>query len=267
MGQEVADWSDEMCAYIKRFDPHRHPTTNSTGSKSRLFVLWNKPNVDLAQYHDYGGGGKSEGKAQYEVYADAIGDLRKAGKPVMLAECGLGQEQQKSDAQGYAFHEALWIGFMAGGCGTGMHWWWDNAIQFHPETHYPQYKHFAAFVSDLPVLREPLEPIDAKAAPDNLRVYARGAGWGTIAWVANYNNRWQQLVLNKGQPEIVSGATLTIPVKAAGKYKILCFDPWTGKILSELTRQLNAGENTMELPDFKIDIAINAQRQEGASND
>ena len=260
MGRQVADWSNEMCAYIKRLDPYRHPTTNSTGSKSRLFVLWNKPNVDFAQYHDYGGKGKNEGKPQYQVYAPAIADLRKAGKPVMLAECGLAQKQQKADAAAYAFHEALWIGFIAGGCGTGMHWWWDNAIQFHPKTHYPQYKHFAAFVSDLPVLKEPFPPIDAKASSENLKVYARGAGWGTICWVANYSDRWQRLVIDKKQPENVSGAVLTLPIKTAARYKIICFDPWTGRTLSEVTRRLVAGKNEVRLPDFKIDVAVKALR-------
>lgn len=257
MGRQVADWSEGMCADLQRIDPHGHPTANSTGSGSQLFVLWNKPHVDFAQYHNYGNKKNNKDKTQYEIYGEPIANLRKAGKPVMLAECGIDQGTFKSDAKGYSFHEAVWVGFMAGGCGTGMHWWWDNAIEFHPATYYPQYKHFAKFVSDLPVQKEPFAPTRATVKPGNLKCYARSASWGTIAWIVNRNDRWQELLLRKKEPETVSGADLVVEVPGSGKYKIQCMDPWTGKIRAEsLENTTEEGECIVKLPDFRIDIAV-----------
>jgi len=252
--KQVADWSEEMCKHIQSIDPHNHPTTNSTGSGSKLFYLWNKPHVDFAQYHNYGGKEKQNRASQYELYAPPVKDLRKTGKPVLLAESGLGQQTQKKDVNGYAFHEQIWIGFFAGGIGTGMTWWWDSVIG--PLDLYYHMGAFEKFVRDLPVNREPFPPVEAVAEPAKLKCYARAASWGAVAWIVNDENQWQDLMLDGEEAQLVSGAELTIPSLDAGEYLVKYFDTRKGEFISQKYVTLASDDKTIAMPDFKIDVAV-----------
>ncbi len=274
--KKVEEWTEEMCGYTKSIDPFGHMTTNSTGSGKEQFGLYAKPSVDYAQYHNYGGE-RLQDKAQYEIYAPAVRNLRRLNKPVLVAECGLVNKQWgpypatsnggrrdaagPKDTKGYAFHEAIWVGFMAGGAGTSQHWWWDSMVD--PWNLYPQYKPFANFVAGLDINKAPMPPVEATVTPSNLRVFARSGKPGTIAWVINRSDWWRALVMDGKTPEKVSAATLALPDLEPGRYAIQFMDPWTGAAIEERQLEVPAGQKhtTVNLPDFTIDIAIKAIRQ------
>ena len=170
----------------------------------------------------------------------------------------MGPQEMKQDPNGYAFHEALWVGFMAGGAGSGHHWWWDSVID--PMNLYTQYVPFAKFVSDIPVNKEPFPPAYTIIMPDNLRCYARQASWGLIAWVVNRDNAWRQIVQEKKPVETVSGAQLIVPQLPIDGYHITFFDTRTGETIEELTTTIEGMRQPIILPDFKVDIAIKILR-------
>ena len=273
--KKVEQWTDAMCRYTRSIDPWGHMTTNSTGSGKEQFGLYGLPSVDFAQYHNYGGA-RLQDKTQYEIYGPPVARLRRLGKPVLLAECGLvddkwgpypatlagrGQAGGPKDTNGYAFHEALWVGFMAGGAGTGQHWWWDSMIA--PWDLYPQYRPFARFVEDLQINKAPMPPVEAHVKPDHLRVFARGGKRGAIAWVVNRNDWWRPLVMEGKTPETVSGALVTLPGIGAGTYDLHIVDTWTGATIEERRLEVPSGQTHTDvlLPDFKIDVALKAMRR------
>ncbi len=263
----LAAWTEEMCAHLKSIDPSKHLTTNSLGSSGLLTRIWDKPSVDLVQYHDYGGV-RHKGLTQYEVYAPAVNYLLMHKKPVLVAECGLVADdwgpyaatnaservQGPKDAKGYSFHEALWGPFFAGAAGTGHHWWWDSMID--PWNLYVQYRPFAAFVKDIPLNAAPFPPVESVVEPENLRCYARAGNWGAIAWLTDRNSSWQALVLENKTPEKVSNAKLILPDLPLGKYNITCTNTWTGETVEETQVTLKDMRQPIPLPEFEIDMAM-----------
>jgi len=261
---EVIAWTEEMCSYVKSVDPHGHMTTNSTGSGKKRFKLYGQPSVDFAQYHNYGGA-RYPDQTQYEIYDDEIRALRKLKRPVLLAECGLvndhwgnypattPQGEGPKDEKGYAFHEALWIGFFGGGAGTGMHWWWDSMVQ--EWDYYPQFQPFADFVSDIHINEAPLPPTEGKVTPENLCCYVRQNDRRAVVWVINKNNDWRSLVEDEKEPETVSEAKLSLSGLKDGKYKVVFMNTWTGNTSNGIITAEN-GQASIVLPQFNIDTAV-----------
>jgi hypothetical protein len=272
-GQSLkVEWTDAMGNYLRLHDPYRHLITNSLGSNAVWGDLWKLPSIDVVEYHDYGGRDFHKGKSQVAIFAPAAPPLEAYGKPVLFAEVGLVENdwgpnrhtdlqrfpQAPKDRAGYAFHEALWAPFFAGTAGAGMHWWWISLTdQFDL---YGQYRPLADFLADIPLAREPLPRVAAKASAPHLTCLARGNRWGTVAWVWNTQNAWQALVIDKQTPNPVSGASLTLPAAGAGRFEVRCIDPWTGKTLLSKTITANGNELVIPLPDFTIDIAVKAVR-------
>lgn len=268
----IIPWTEEMCRYLTSIDPHNHLVTNSTGSATKQFDLYGQPAVDFTQYHDYGGG-RYPGRAQYEIYAEPLRELRRIGKPVLLAECGLvkkdwgnhaatrpGKERDHpKDTKGYAFHEALWIGFFGGGAGTGMTWWWDSMVE--QWDYYGQFAPFAKFVRDIRINRAPLPPADGTAAPEHLRCFVRRYAKGAVAWVVNRRDNWRNLVMKARKPETVTGGTLTLTDLDDGTYRTVFMDTRTGETTTRTVR-VAGGTATLRLPDFQIDIAVKTGKAE-----
>ena len=265
-------WTDVMARYLHGLDPYRHPITTSLGSKVVWDDLWALPSLDLVQYHDYGGRDLYAGKSQVDVYSAAMDKLKRYGKPVLFSEVGLvdngwgpnpvvrpdASPQAVRDRKGYSFHEALWLPFFTGAASCGMHWWWDSAIEGFDW--YPQYKPLVGFVADVPLHKAPLPSVQGSVSEPNLRCFARGNNWGTVAWIWNANDKWQSLVFERKAPERVHGVKLVLPEAVDGKFLVQCIDPWTGKTLLKQTIIARASTLTVPLPDFAIDIAVKAIR-------
>lgn len=267
----IVEWTGVMADWMHAHDPYRHLVTNSLGSNVVWPELWKLPGIDVIQYHDYGGRDFYKGKSQVEIFAPAAPPLEAYGKPVVFSEVGLvdnnwGVNEHinpnrypdvAKDTKGYAFHEALWAPFFAGACSSGMHWWWPELDHF---TLYGQYKPLAELMAAIPLASAPLPRVSARASTGSLTCLARGNAWGTVAWVFNAHDPWQALVIDKKQPERVSGAVLTLPQAGAGEFAVQCIDPWTGKELLKKTIQSSGDTLTVPLPDFTIDVAVKAVR-------
>jgi len=271
---EVAAWTQEMCRHVKSIDSHSHLSGNSTGKLG--LKVYTQPAVDFTQYHRYGGADhkcyetpQTADEALFSVYDGRIRQLRRLGKPVLLAECGLtrsgwgphpvttpGTDGPK-DKNGYAFHEALWIGFFDGGAGSGQTWWWDSMVE--QWNYYGQFQPLADFVSDIPLNEVPLPPSQGQVAPENLRCYVRQNDRIAVAWVINENDDWYSLVVKDKEPEPVSGAILTLTGLEDGQYKADFMNPWTGDTVTK-NAQVDKGELTLVLPDFKIDTAVKLKK-------
>ncbi len=280
-GDQVAAWTEEMCKYIKSIDPYGHLAGNSTGMLG--LNVYRQPSVDFTQYHRYGGANhgcyetpQTDKEPLFEVFAGRLAELRKLGKPVLLAECGLTRPDwgphptslpdqdtdSPKDTKGYAFHESLWMGFIDGGAGSGHTWWWDGMVD--PWNYYPQFKPIAAFVSDIPLNKAPLPPASGKVEPENLRCFVRQNDWGAVAWVVNSNDGWYSLVMEARKPARVSGGKLTFTGLKDGQYTVQMMNPWSGETTNK-TAETQAGQLTVALADFEIDTAVKVIRTPAAT--
>ena len=268
MRSDILDWVGTMCRYLHDHDPYRHLATTSLGSTGIWDDLWSLPAIDFINYHDYGGRERYKDRSQVDVYAPVMAKLGKFGKPVLFSEVGLVNETwgpndhvspEKSativqDSENDAFHEALWLPFFTGAAGGGMHWWWE---QFDHYDAYPLYLPLTRFLADLPLAQAPLPPTEGKTSAEGLQCFARGNGWGTVAWIWDSRASWQTLVLAGKKPAVVAGASVLFPT-ARGTFQVQSIDTRNGKELSRQVIKAGAGGLTVPLPDFVIDVAVKA---------
>ena len=93
--QQVRDdlvaWHAEMAAYLRSLDPYDHLITTSSDIDTSSKAIWDDPNIDLVQVHDYGAlAGRDERFSGYAEDLNATYD-----KPVIIGEFGL---QRRSGA-------------------------------------------------------------------------------------------------------------------------------------------------------------------------
>lgn len=128
----IATWVDAAAALWRRLDQDGRPRTIST-SLVRWFEVHRSPDLDLVQIHQY----VLEPELQSITDHDGIGLLldhipRLVGlrRAACFSEVGYnGREDHHplnhQDPDGLLFRRQLWAGFLLGGYGTGMAWWWD----------------------------------------------------------------------------------------------------------------------------------------------
>jgi hypothetical protein len=131
----VVAWHDEMAGYIASLDPFGHLITTSSDS-SGFDALWSLPGIDVIQVHHYG----SETVA---FFNDTAARLAGYGKPVLMAEFGVGRTGSVSHAEqdvnslpepyktqmleGLDLHNGIWTAFHRKSV-AGL-WWWDCYIE------------------------------------------------------------------------------------------------------------------------------------------
>ena len=179
--KEVAAWHREMARYVRDLDPYDHLVTTSFANPKGDPAIWDLPEIEVVQSHEYGPGDKAASIRRWCLEKQAY------PKPHVFGEFGtdwLGGGNE-TDPDGVNIHNAIWAAVHSGAAGTAMSWWWDNYID--PMNLYYHYAALAQFTQgmdgpgehfrDLRVGKlafvEPPEnqgPADVEIAP--------GAGWG-----------------------------------------------------------------------------------------
>ena len=156
--QDVIEWHDEMCDYIRYLDPFNHLVSTSLGSGSLYSYMRYEVNelLDFVQFHRY----------EYIQNAESRNQLLKRlfnkvtenqtthpTKPVFIGEFGFSQNDTvptnlEKDPFGIDLHNSLWATFFSTSMGAGSFWWWPYVNQRG------LYKHFAplfAFSQNMPI--------------------------------------------------------------------------------------------------------------------
>ena len=117
----IAEWHDEMSAYLKSIDPYDHVVTTSI-SHRELSGLFDVENIDLTQRHIYRNTTSLPG---------AIDEMNmRYGKPFVVGEFGYDWDWNNINESigpqlDYDFKRGLWYGLFSPTPVMPMTWWWE----------------------------------------------------------------------------------------------------------------------------------------------
>ena len=118
-----------MAKFLKENDYRGRMVTTSYNYEDGL--AYTVTDIDFVNPHNYNYTNKNIVSALPQVL-NRLFD--KYGKPVLQSEIGINWENGAATAQldptGITLRQAAWAGFMGGGAGGAMHWWWDSWV--HP---------------------------------------------------------------------------------------------------------------------------------------
>ncbi|GEM_PF-3224864 len=164
------------------------------------------PHIDVTQIHSY-----------VLEWSDPVGLLRRGTrdgvgmllnnaaranaipKPFCFAELGYQGSNEKNpgndiDTAGLLLRQQAWAGFMLGGYGTGMGWWWD--VYIDKDALWPVYKGFAAAVDRIDWHDKDLLPVTP-----NQESSIRVIGWQSprqmLLWPQLRNDTWYATLMDE----------------------------------------------------------------------
>jgi len=253
-------WHQEMAAFIKANDPYGHMVTTSVKSDSFLsnvYKVFALDEIDYVNVHSYGiynhlSTLPTKQNNGYEVFE----------KPIMYNEVGYsgnsGTDQYQKDPNNVTLRQELWAGAMGGGGGTGMNWWWESWIE--PYDAYDEFEGIAKYLARINLVG------------DDYRVMVKNDADYHIATLSNSNCAYMGYIvdnriyayiydtgytLNNQTASLKSFVSFTVPTIAAGHYQVSYYDTLTGALIDQTAITLtNAGNMTVVLPNFSIDIAL-----------
>lgn len=175
---DVANWHDEMAAYLKQIDPYDHLVTTSFARDEYDPLVWTSADIDLTQTHYY-----LETPNLERLLVSGVRAYRDLyDKPTLTGEFGLGGSPPLAadDPNGIHIHNGLWGSLYGGGIGSGMSWWWDSYVE--PRNLYYHYEAVSAVAADMPFAEKNMAPREAlvTGAPGDLSLNP-SLDWGLIA--------------------------------------------------------------------------------------
>jgi hypothetical protein len=180
-----------------------------------------------------------------------------AGKPALLGEFGLADDQWKASpfmAQDKAwlhFHDALWASALSGLSGTALFWWWDSLDRGDAYRHY---KPVADFVADIPFTTARLRPAAATPAGTSRRVVGLQGSDCAYLWISDAAATWWKVVAEKSAPGVVKDETIRIEGLDAGPYAVRWWDTDQGKVVREEGVEHGGRALQLAVPAFTRDI-------------
>lgn len=246
----IYNWHKEMAEFVEENDSYDHLITTSYKSTSGMAYRLNA--IDYVNPHDYGYSGKNINdvlpSSQEKIYSNYK-------KPVLSSEIGVnwqsGVETAGVDPKGDSIRQSLFAGFMGGGAGGAMQWWWDSWI--HPNNLYHQYKGAASFASKLDLTGNDYQQLrlnkDVSVSNENAGLLGYSFSDRIYGYV--YNKDW--FYYSKTVNEINS--TISIPF-SDGNYTLTFYNTLTGETLQQQNIAASGGKVNITIPSFSEDIAF-----------
>ena len=154
-----------------------------------------------------------------------------------------------------SFHNHLWISLFLKGAVGGTEWLGAFIDQKNELYHAAAMRNYLEGES---LTRPHWEMARASASHQDLRGFALLSDAKTLAWVQNRFYTWIEAGHQGKTPPTISGATVTVPVRDNGVYRIELWDTRKGKVASTATARSSAGAVEYRLPPIDKDIALKA---------
>ncbi len=255
----VLAWTRAALGELQRLDVDRrlHVLGWSDVSVAALGAL---PGLDWVQLHAYVHPGEPtesqvllQSQDGVELLVQVAGDF---GHPWQFGETGYQGTREENvgndlDGDGMLLTQQLWAGFLLGGTGPAMNWWWD--IHIEARGLWPRYRVFADITGTLDWRDPDLVPLGA-----NPRGVLRVLGWSSprqaLIWPHLRADTWHAALLeHKPRPVAAVSQPVRLGGFAAGSFTVESRHPATGDVQDRGT-VLVAGDGWLEL---KFPVGIN----------
>jgi Cellulase (glycosyl hydrolase family 5) len=150
------------------------------------------------------------------------------GKPFCFSEVGFqGTNQQNEgnnkDQQGLLLRQQAWAGFLLGGYGSGMNWWWDTYLE--PQKLWKIYGSMAKLVSKIDWRDAELIPLTPNTGSP-LRVIGWQSKTQALLWPQVRADTWHaSLVGGKGRAQLTVDQTIRLrDLKSNMAFRVHYFD-------------------------------------------
>ena len=133
-------WGKALHSYLRDSLASVHPTCISFMLEYPDFKVpaWRAMNVDIASINQY----SRHMEANFKRRAGIVQGVQKkkdlANKPFIFSEMAANVYPSLDYCSDISFHNAIWSTLHMGSLGTGLNWWWDNAL--HLQGHYTNFK-------------------------------------------------------------------------------------------------------------------------------
>ncbi len=236
--ERVIPWIAAAAGVLAETDrDHRLHTVSWCGDDWERALT--SPAIDLVHLHRYVLEFLNEDPAARAATRDGVGMLiplaataNGFGRPWLLGESGFQGTNAENpgndrDADGFLLRQQLWAGFLLGGCGGAMNWWWD--VYLDPQRLWHLYRPFGDIVAHLD-LRDPnLVPI-APNAEGPVRLLGLVSPRQGLLMPQVRDDTWFRH-LGEGRPRPVPTLAQTIRLggfRRDGGYLLTAYDPLTG---------------------------------------
>ncbi len=214
-------WVTAAADLLQRFDlDHRlHSISWCGGDWERVLA---NPALDLVQLHQYVLDFLDESEAIREPTRDGVGMLltpsaraNNFARPWLLAESGFQGTNADNpgndlDTDGLLLRQQLWAGFLLGGCGGAMNWWWD--VYLDPHALWTVYRPFTTITARLDLNDPELAPIMPNES-GAVRMMGIASGRQALLWPQVRADTWHRLLVEH-QPR--RGLTVDQPIRLNG---------------------------------------------------
>ncbi len=226
------------------------------------------PGIDVGQVHSYVVEWSDKIGLRKAATRDGVGMLLSAaerastlGKPFCFSELGYQGSNEDNrgntlDTHGLLLRQQAWAGFMLGGYGSGMGWWWDVYIE--PRNLWSTYRGLARILPRIDWRDRELAPLTPSRAPV-LRIIGWQSPTQALVWPQIRNDTWHaHLVDGKGRPQLTRDITGRMAgMKAGVVYRLHYLDMLSGEERSR--REVTAGADgalELALPPPNLDVVV-----------
>lgn len=265
--EALIPWLQEMTAYLRQRDVNHHLTTNSYAMRT-LSPLWQLPELDIVQKHEYSSQINSSDQdlasraaQDFQVLAQSI-----PAKPILLGEFGYSASNYGDDVEktGIHLHNGLWSTTFSGYAGSGMYWWWDVYIEANNLWYH--FKGLARFLDGVDLTHyQPFSPLQISGSGgssgqtvglglrgENTLVWLRSDSYTVQASIAACNGKPDSFIY---MPPMMEGLFLTLNWMDDGEYTVSWYDPQTAKWLDQAKVTAHNNTLTIPIPSFRYDLA------------
>ncbi len=202
-------------------------------------VAANVEGIDLAQIHKYVvewtdtiGLQRRATRDGVEMLLNSADRGNKLGKPFCFSEIGYQGTNEKNpgndaDRTGVLLRQQAWAGFLLGGYGSGMNWWWDVYIE--PRKLWKIYGSMASIVEKIDWRDKELLPLTPNSG-SALRVIGWLSPTQALLWPQVREDTWHaHIVEGKGRAKLTVEQTVRLRgLKPATRYQVHYFDMLSG---------------------------------------
>ncbi|TVR14740.1 MAG: hypothetical protein EA401_03870, partial [Planctomycetota bacterium] len=262
--EQLVSWTEAALDFLAEHDPYQRLRTVSW-LRERWPEMLALPNLTLLQVHRYIPHLEHVGPSDSDVIAAMLSDvihLRHAQRPFIFMEVGHHGHDDSDvpgnhlDRSGVALLQKSWAGFLLGGAGTGMSWWWDSWLEDNDlwRLYAPMQRAFSLIQWDDPGLR-PM-PVDLGS---DMRILGWQSSRQALIWPHSRWSSWHNQLLQPGNnPHLGKRFAVTLQSMSPGRrYSQLAIHMRSGAVVAAHTLHADGhGRLQLKLPPYDGSIVL-----------